>query len=231
MLEAIDLRKSYGGRQVLAPISLKLEPGVCLGLAGPNGSGKSTLISLLSQTLRPDGGDIRWNGESVLGRRRFLRHEMGYVPQHNALLDELTGREQLLFWYRCCACRGPLPREVVELLDLEELYSVRVGRMSGGMRKRLSIGMALLTGPRVLLMDEAFAALDAQYRGRLLDWLKGYRKEGGAILWCSHEREELLELCQRVLVLEQGVLQFDGGAGQAGEYLELLWRARTHPQE
>ena len=230
MLQGVELSKTYGGSRVLSPISLAVEPGTCLGLAGPNGSGKSTLMSILAQTLRPDGGDVLWQGQSILGRRELLRHVLGYVPQQNCLLDELTGREQLLYWYRCCGGKGPLPQDIVDLLSLEELYRTRIGRMSGGMRKRISIAMALLPHPPVLVMDEAFAALDGAYRQRLKQWLEDYLARGGSMLWCSHEQEELLSLCRRVLILEGGVLQFDGAPLQAADFLRLRRQARQGPE-
>ena len=104
MLEVRQLCKSYGGRQVLAPASFVLPPGQCLGLAGSNGSGKSTLLRLLAQIQRPDSGDVRFQGRSVLGDRHFLRQELGYVPQSAELARELTVEQQLDLWRRACEC-------------------------------------------------------------------------------------------------------------------------------
>ena len=119
MLEVRQLCKSYGGRQVLAPISFALPPGQCLGLAGSNGSGKSTLLRLLAQIQRPDSGDVLFQGRSVLGDRQFLRRQLGYVPQSPELARELTVRQQLSLWQRACGLSGPLPQDVLELMGLE----------------------------------------------------------------------------------------------------------------
>ena len=207
MLEVRQLCKSYGGRQVLAPASFVLPPGQCLGLAGSNGSGKSTLLRLMAQIERPDGGDILWEGRSVLGDRSFLRKELGYVPQSAQLAEELTVRQQLTLWQSACGQSGPAPEEIVELLGLEPLLKKRVGTLSGGTAQRVSIALALMTRPRILLMDEATAGLDQEYVPRLLDWLEGiYLPKGGSLVWCSHHQTELDRLCGAVLRLEQGKL-------------------------
>lgn len=207
MLEIRELCKSYGGRQVLAPISFILPPGQCLGLAGPNGSGKSTLLRLIAQIERTDGGDMLYEGRSVLGDRKFLRSMLGYVPQSPGLARELTVKQQLGLWQAACGLSGPLPGDVLDLLGLEPLLKVPIRTLSGGMAQRLSIAMALLSRPRVLLMDEAASGLDSGYVPRLMDWLEGaYLPGGGGLIWCSHHPEELSRLCGAVLTLEDGTL-------------------------
>lgn len=207
MLEVRQLCKSYGGRQVLAPASFVLPPGQCLGLAGSNGSGKSTLLRLLAQIQRPDSGDVRFQGRSVLGDRHFLRQELGYVPQSAELARELTVEQQLDLWRRACDLTGPTPPEVLELLGLEPLQKKPIRALSGGMAQRVSIALALLARPQVLLMDESTAGLDQDYVPRLLDWLEGvYLPGGGSVIWCSHHPAELERLCGAVLRLEDGKL-------------------------
>lgn len=207
MLEVRQLCKSYGGRQVLAPASFVLPPGQCLGLAGSNGSGKSTLLRLLAQIQRPDSGDVRFQGRSVLGDRHFLRQELGYVPQSAELARELTVGQQLDLWQRACGLTGPPPPEVLELLGLEPLQNKPIRALSGGMAQRVSIALALLARPQVLLMDESTAGLDQDYVPRLLDWLEGvYLPGGGSVIWCSHHPAELERLCGAVLRLEDGKL-------------------------
>lgn len=207
MLEVRQLCKSYGGRQVLAPASFVLPPGQCLGLSGSNGSGKSTLLRLLAQIQRPDSGDVRFQGRSVLGDRHFLRQELGYVPQSAELARELTVEQQLDLWRRACDLTGPTPPEVLELLGLEPLQKKPIRALSGGMAQRVSIALALLARPQVLLMDESTAGLDQDYVPRLLDWLEGvYLPGGGSVIWCSHHPAELERLCGAVLRLEDGKL-------------------------
>lgn len=205
MLEIRQLCKSYGGRRVLCPVSFVLPPGQCLGLAGHNGSGKSTLLRLIAQIERPDGGDVLYEGRSVLGNRQFLRKMLGYVPQSAELARELTVKQQLKLWQAACGLSGPLPGDVLDLLGLEPLLKAPIRTLSGGMAQRVSIALALLNRPRVLLMDEAASGLDGGYVPRLLDWLEGtYLPGGGSLIWCSHHPEELSRLCGAVLTLEEG---------------------------
>ena len=206
MLEIRGLCKSYGGRQVLSPVSFVLPPGQCLGLAGKNGSGKSTLLRLIAQIEKPDGGDVLWQGRSVLGDRRFLRRALGYVPQSAGLARDLTVRQQLVLWQAACEASGPLPGDVLELLGLEPLLKTPVRTLSGGMAQRVSIALALLARPRVLLMDEVSSGLDRDYVPRLLDWMEQYVAGGGSLVWCSHHPDELERLCGAVLRLENGAL-------------------------
>ena len=206
MLEIRQLCRSYGGRQALLPISFFLPPGQCLGLAGHNGSGKSTLLRLIAQIERPDGGDVRYEGKSVLGDRRFLRSALGYVPQRPELARELTVKQQLELWQAACGLSGPLPEDIAALLGLEPLLQKPIRSLSGGMAQRVNIALALLARPKVLLMDEATSGLDQGYVPKLLDWLEAYLAAGGSLIWCSHHRAELERLCGAVLTLEEGRL-------------------------
>lgn len=195
MLEIDGLCKSYHGRTVLEPVRFMLPAGCCIGVTGENGAGKSTLLRLLAQTEVPDGGDIRCQGRSVLKDRAFLRQNVGYVPQHSELMEDLTVRQQLKLWQSACGLKGPLSGEWMELMGIEPMLRKRISTLSGGMRKRVSIAMALMTQPQILIMDEATTGLDPQYRERLLSWLETYLANGGRVVWCSHIQAELDRLC------------------------------------
>lgn len=204
MLEVDGIHKSYFGHQVLSPVSFCLPAGCCLGVTGENGSGKSTLLRLLAQIERPDGGDIRCDGVSVLGNRVFLRQKLGYVPQHIELMEELTVYSQLKLWQSACDLSGPLPGDVLELLDVEPMLKSRIRTLSGGMKRRVSIAAALLSHPEILIMDEATAGLDQEYCSRLLAWLEDYLKKNGRVIWCSHHPQELERLCGACLRISGG---------------------------
>lgn len=205
MLLAQKICKSYHRTAVLSDVSFALPPGQCLGVTGENGCGKSTLLSIMAQVNSPDSGDILFRGRSVLGDRNFLRQQLGYVPQSCDLLPDLTGRQQLQLWQSACGCREPLPKDVAEMLCFEELEKIPVGKMSGGMQRRVSIALALSTAPGILIMDEATAGLDSRFRERLLTYLESYLKAGGRILWCSHLAQENQRLCGTVLPLSQEI--------------------------
>lgn len=195
MFRVDGVSKSYFGRQVLEPVSFVLPAGCCIGITGENGSGKSTLLRILAQTERPDRGDIRFREASVLGDRQFLRRHVGYVPQGHDLMEELTVSAQLKLWQSACGGRGKLPEEPLALLGIEPMLAKPIHTLSGGMKHRVSIAMALLNQPDILIMDEATTGLDREYCESLLLWLEAYLSRGGRIVWCSHHKQELDRLC------------------------------------
>ena len=195
MLEIDGLCKSYHGRMILKPVRFFLPEGQCLGITGDNGSGKSTLLRLLAQVERPDSGDVRFRGRSVLGDRKFLRNDLGYVPQHNDLMQDLTVEQQLQLWQSACGLKQPLSEEVSELLGIGPMLKKKIRTLSGGMQRRVSIAMALMGDPQILIMDEATVGLDRDYRLGLLGWLEAFLARGGRMIWCSHDPEELDRLC------------------------------------
>lgn len=195
MLEIDGLCKSYHGWMILKPVRFFLPEGQCLGITGDNGSGKSTLLRLLAQVERPDSGDVRFRGRSVLGDRKFLRNDLGYVPQHNDLMQDLTVEQQLQLWQSACGLEQPLSEEVSELLGIGPMLKKKIRTLSGGMQRRVSIAMALMGDPQILIMDEATVGLDRDYRLGLLGWLEAFLARGGRMIWCSHDPEELDRLC------------------------------------
>ena len=195
MLEIDGVCKSYSGYPVLKSVRFCLPAGQCIGITGENGSGKSTLLRLLAQIEKPDSGDIRYRGVSVLGDREFLRRKLGYVPQGNDLMEDLTVAAQLRLWQNACGISGPFPEDIMELLGIGPMMKKRVRNLSGGMQRRVSIAMALMTRPEILIMDEATTGLDKDYYEKLLTWLELFLRRGGRMIWCSHHREELDRLC------------------------------------
>ncbi len=203
MLQIKGLCKSYHGRQVLPPVGFSLPAGQCLGITGENGCGKSTLLRLLAQVEKPDSGDIFFQGRSVLGDRKFLRQNVGYVPQGSDLMPDLTVQQQLRLWQSACGLPGEIPQWLYQLLDLEELLKARTQNLSGGMQRRVSIAMALMNQPKILIMDEATTGLDREYTARLLSWLETWLAKGGRMLWCSHHPQEIQRLCGSCLIVDQ----------------------------
>lgn len=204
MLEARGICKSYHGIPALYPVSFRLEPGECLGVAGANGSGKSTLLRLLAQVQKPDSGNVFFRGKDISGDRNFTRRILGYVPQDAELAPELTVREQLTLWRAACGLSGGIGQELTSLLGIEPLLKRRTKELSGGMQKRVSLAMALSTGREVLIMDEVTAGLDEGYRNSLLDWMQGFLSRGGCAVWCTHLTGELERICTSCMSIQDG---------------------------
>jgi ABC-type multidrug transport system ATPase subunit len=197
----------------LQDVDFTLAPGQCLGVAGHNGSGKSTLLSIIAQVLPPDRGEVFFDGARLGGGRVLAGSLLGYVPQENSLLEDLTVQEALAFWQRIYGLPAAglfSPSSVSAMLGLGQIRKKRIAQLSGGMCKRVSIAVALLRRPRLLLLDEALSALDRGYRIALESYLVDFLGQGSAILYCSHDIAELTGFCSRMLILRQGQVVFDG---------------------
>lgn len=205
MITVEHVRKAYGKKEILKDVSLQIESGECAGLLGSNGCGKSTLLSILAGVNRPDGGSFKNDDCNLFADRRARSTYLGYVPQGNPLYEELTAKDNLLLWYSRKALKNELQDGgVLKLLGIDEFLNVRVSRMSGGMKKRLSIGCSVAGSPKLLLLDEPSAALDLVCKKQIHNYLKAYKDNGGSILIVTHDVMDF-ELCDRFIMLKDGV--------------------------
>jgi ABC-2 type transport system ATP-binding protein len=209
-IEVKDLHKSFGDFQAVKGLSFSIEAGEIFSLLGPNGAGKSTTISMLSGLLRPTRGDACIFGHSILTDARAARAALGVVPQDIALYPDLTARENLLFWGKMYGLRGSAlqqrVKEVLEVIGLTERRGDRVGTFSGGMKRRVNIGAALLHRPRVIIMDEPTVGIDPQSRRHILDNVKELNRQGMTVVYTTHYMEEAQELSKHIAIVDQGRL-------------------------
>ena len=211
-LEINHIKKSFGRKQVLRDITLTAEKGECIGILGANGSGKSTLLTILAGVLKSGGGEFLLNGENLFKNSSLRSKTVGYVPQGIPLIDELIAYDNLLLWYDKKILKSELESGILKLLGINEFIKVPVRKMSGGMKKRLSIGCAVAKKPPVLLLDEPTAALDIACRQDIAEYLKNYKAAGGILFLTTHDPLEL-ELCDRLYIIKDGILnpfEFDG---------------------
>lgn len=211
-IELKGIQKAYRRKKVLCDVSLIAEEGNCVGILGGNGCGKSTLLSILAGVQKTDAGAFLCNGEDLLKNDRLRISTVGYVPQGNPLIEELTAWDNLLMWYDKKTLQTELAGGVLELLGLDTFLKVPVHKMSGGMKKRLSIGCAVVSRPKILLLDEPSAALDLVCKEHIHTYLKKYKEEGGILLLTTHDVQEL-GLCDSCYILKEGVLtpyEYDG---------------------
>lgn len=211
-MEIKEIKKRYQKNIVLRDISLTVTEGSCVGILGGNGSGKSTLLSVLAGIQRADEGNFWWQGEDLLVRSDLRIKLVGYVPQGNPLLEELSAWDNLRMWYEKPVLEKELNEGVLAMLGIPDFLKTPVYKMSGGMKKRLSIGCAVSGQPRVLLLDEPTAALDLICKERIYSYLKEFKAQGGRILLATHDVQEL-ELCDRWYILKDGTLtpyEYDG---------------------
>ena len=206
-LKIDHVKKRFGKKEVLADICLEKASGQCVALLGENGCGKSTLLSILAGTLRADGGRILVDGTDILKDHKSRSRLLGYVPQGTPLMAELSALDNLRLWYSFCGrdLSEDLENGVPALLGVTEFLKVPVSRMSGGMRKRLSISCAVAHRPKLLLMDEPSAALDLPCKEVIRDYIVHFTTGGGLVLLATHDTEDLC-ICGSTVILKGGRL-------------------------
>lgn len=207
MLEVRQIEKSYRKKKVLKGVELSVPAGECVGIIGANGCGKSTLLSILAGVTVPDAGTIKFREQDLCRNRALFRQHIGYVPQNNPVIEELTVYDNLRLWY--AAGKRKLETDLKEGIparfSLDEVRRTRVEKLSGGMKKRLSIACAMAADTSVLVLDEPGAALDFPTKQDIGEYLKEFCKGGGAVILTSHEEAELA-FCTRILALVDGKL-------------------------
>ena len=210
ILHVQNLVKKYDDFTAVNGISFDIQEGEIFGLLGPNGAGKTTTISILSTLIRPTSGEATLGGHSVTRQPQAVRKIIGVVPQEIALYDDLSARENLVFWGQMYDLEGqPLHRrvdEVLEQIGLVDKANQRVKTYSGGMKRRVNIGVGLLHRPRLLFMDEPTVGIDPQSRRAILDTVKELNREGMTVLYTTHYMEEAQELSHRVGIIDHGEL-------------------------
>ncbi|MEK5323236.1 ABC transporter ATP-binding protein [Aeribacillus sp. FSL M8-0254] len=209
MLEAVEITKRFKQTHAVNGVNLFLERGEIIGLLGPNGAGKSTTISIISTLIPPTSGDVRLHNESVIKRPEKLRKILGVVPQEIALYPDLSARENLLFFGKIYRLSGSQLKqkveEVLEMIGLTDRQHDLVKNFSGGMKRRLNIGAALLHEPELIIMDEPTVGIDPQSRNYILETVKRLNKEKKmTVLYTSHYMEEVEFLCNRIYIMDKG---------------------------
>lgn len=209
-ISVTDLHKSFGELKAVQGVSFQVQRGEIFSLLGPNGAGKTTTISILSTLLRPDQGDAQVMGHSIRRDPMQVKSVLGVVPQEIALYEDLTARENLDFWGKMYGLRGAALRqrvqEVLEIIGLADRANGRVGKFSGGMKRRVNIGVALLHKPQVIYMDEPTVGIDPQSRRNILDSVVALKNQGMTVLYTTHYMEEAQELSDHIAIMDRGKL-------------------------
>jgi len=205
LVEMQDIQKRFGKQVVLRDIDLVLEPGIITGLLGPSGSGKTTIVNLIVGSITKTGGAL-----SVLGQTKMsssVSKEMGFMPQSEALYNDLTAKENLRFFGALYGLsKKQLDTEIPRVLNLVRLSDEGkklVSAFSGGMKRRLSLAIALLHEPRLLVLDEPTIGLDPKHRRELWKSFRLLASSGAGLLITTHVMDEALE-CDQLIMLHDG---------------------------
>lgn len=208
------LSKSFGEIRAVQDVSFDVHAGEIYGLLGPNGAGKTTTISMISGLLKPDGGQIAVDGHDFWTDPRRAQRIMGVVPQEIAIYEELSGRDNLEFWGRLAGLTRHDAKtratDLLESLRLSDRAKDAVKKYSGGMKRRINLGCALMHRPRLLLLDEPTVGIDPQARVSILEFVKELCAGGTALLYTTHYLEEAEELCDRIGIIDHGKLLAEG---------------------
>ncbi|PSL08344.1 ABC-2 type transport system ATP-binding protein [Haloactinopolyspora alba] len=209
-----SLVRRFGGITAVDDVSFRIGQGETYGLLGPNGAGKTTTISMVAGLIRADSGATLVNGREMGPDRVDVKHHIGLVPQNLAIYPDLTGRENLRYFGRLQRLgREALDRrvdEVLELIGLTDRAGDLTKEYSGGMKRRLNIGIGLLHQPRLLILDEPTVGVDPQSRHAILESVEALSVEGMAVLYTTHYMEEAERLCDRIGIIDEGRIQAEG---------------------
>jgi ABC-2 type transport system ATP-binding protein len=213
-IQTKNLHKHFGDIHAVDGIDFEVKTGEIYSLLGPNGAGKSTTISMLACLLRPTQGEAWVMGHSILKEQQQVKQAIGVVPQEVALYEDLTARENLTFWGKMYGLRGEALKQrvdkVLEVIELADRQKERVGKYSGGMKRRVNIGIALLNTPELIIMDEPTVGIDPQSRRRILDNVKELKAQGVTVLYTTHYMEEAQELSDRIGIMDHGKIIAEG---------------------
>ncbi|WP_164745741.1 ABC transporter ATP-binding protein [Neobacillus mesonae] len=224
MLKVQDLRKSFGQFEAVKVVSFSVKKGESYGLLGPNGAGKSTTINMITGLFPPTSGTIFLNDIDVVKNPKQAQKWIGVVPQEIALYQEMSARENLKFWGRLYDLSGKELNkkvdEVLEIIGLTDRAKDKVGTFSGGMKRRVNIGAAILHQPQILIMDEPTVGIDPQSRNHILETVKRLNEEGMTIIYTSHYMEEVEYLCERIGIIDHGEVIASGTLHELREKME-----------
>jgi ABC-2 type transport system ATP-binding protein len=226
------LVKRYGGHTVVDGVSFHIEAGETYGLLGPNGAGKTTIISMVAGLIPADSGTIELAGSAMTPASTRVKRHIGLVPQELAIYPDLTAKENLRFFGRLQGLGGQelkkRTQDVLDLIGLADRAGEQTKKFSGGMKRRLNIGIGLLHRPTLLILDEPTVGVDPQSRNAILESVEGLAGEGMAVLYTTHYMEEAERLCDRIAIIDEGRIQAEGTRGQLVELTGGVDRIDLH---
>jgi len=233
VLKCHGLRRRFGDLVAVDGLGFQIAVGETYGLLGPNGAGKTTTISMIAGLLERDAGEVIVAGRAMTTKTVQAKSALGYVPQELAIYPDLSGLENLLFFARLYgmsrAQARARAREVLELIGLADRAKDATKTYSGGMKRRLNVGLGLLNHPRLLILDEPTVGVDPQSRNAILESVAGLSGAGMAVLYTTHYMEEAERLCDRVGIVDHGQLIAEGTprelVGMVGEFDSVVLAA------
>ncbi len=208
VLQVNQVTKRFKDFEAVKDVSFSVNKGESFGLLGPNGAGKTTTIQMVSGLFPPSSGDIEIAGIDMVRQPKMGQGYLGIVPQEIALYQTMSARENLAFWGRMYGLKGQNLQkrinDVLEIIGLADRAKEKVETFSGGMKRRVNIGAAILHNPELLIMDEPTVGIDPQSRSHILETVKKLNQEGMTVIYTSHYMEEVEYLCEKIGIMDHG---------------------------
>lgn len=205
MIEVKNVCKKYRTKTILNNVNFTVEPGDYVAIIGTNGCGKSTLLKILSGSIKPDSGKVSYFGHDLIRSSPKAKSFCGYVPQGNPLMEELSVEDNLKLW----ELKKNSRYNVIKEFSLQDMLKMQVSKLSGGMKRRLSIACAIVNMPSILLLDEPTAALDLYYQSMIRQWLDDYSNANGTIIMVTHEAAEIMRANKKLFMKDGNLIRLD----------------------
>lgn len=219
-LQLVGIEKHYRKNHAVNGLTLDIYGGDVFGLLGENGAGKSTTMSMIATLIKPDKGDIILDGQSIIKHPDIMKKQLGYVPQEIALYPMLTGMENLKYFGKLYHLDKKQLQTSIEnvkqIIGLDdEVLNRKVSQYSGGMKRRVNIGAALLHDPQIVIMDEPTVGIDVNSRNQITDTILELNKLGKTIIYTGHYMTEIEKICNRICILDSGQIKYIGSLDSA----------------
>ncbi len=198
MIHIENIKKKYK-KTILNGINLDIQKGKCVGILGRNGCGKTTLLEIMAGMIKPDDGKIFYFNEFIDNRKKFEKY-IGFVPQKNPLIEEVSAKDNIFLWHG-----NSFDKSILEKLGIDEFLNKRVCELSEGMKRRLSIAIALIKNPPIIILDEPGTALDIYGKNEVIAFVKNFVNDGGTAIISTHDSSEI-KLCNEIYFIEKGIL-------------------------
>ncbi|MCL2252926.1 MAG: ABC transporter ATP-binding protein [Lachnospiraceae bacterium] len=218
MLEVQGLHKKYQNTVAVDDVSFKIDKQDIFGLLGPNGAGKSTTISIISGIIHRDKGEILVEGKNFDKNLKDIKRNMGLVPQDIIIFEDLTAKENLEYFGSLYGINNKTRKhnvdQTLEFIGLTDVANKFPKTFSGGMKRRLNIGCAIVHRPQIIILDEPTVGIDAQSRNHIMESIRKLNQQGATIIYTSHYMEEIQSLCNRLLIIDKGKVVESGNTNE-----------------
>ncbi len=210
LIEMSHINKKYKNTMVLSNLNIQIEQGSISGIVGPNSVGKTTLLNIMSGLVNPDSGEVFFEGGPVSDFKSLI----GYVPQEIALYQDLSVKDNFRFFSGVYGLNKEKAKErmayIYDIMALKDLHRIKIKNLSGGMKRRINIGVELLKDPKILIMDESTVGIDMGARTDIINLVRELNDDGMTIIFTSHHMSELEGICTDLYFLEDGKMVLEG---------------------